>query len=104
MQSGQALSLVDSYRFPIRAPRANRGGAGRDRTRRARPAHLQAVAAPRAASGKAGRGTKSTAQSTAQSTAHRSGKEWMRPIVRAVIVVGEWLLLIADVFVHLYLI
>lgn len=96
MQSGQALSVVDGYRFPIRAPRPNRGGAGRGRTRRPRPAHLQAVAPPRGTSGKAGRTTKRPA--------HRSGREWLRPIVMAVIVAGEWLLLIADVFVHLYLV
>ena len=96
MQSGQALRLVDGYRFPNRSAGATRGRARGERTRRARPAHLEAVAAP-------GTGGAAKARPAAKARARRGGKEWMRPIVMAVIVAGEWLLLIADVFVHFYL-
>jgi hypothetical protein len=43
-----------------------------------------------------------SARAYARNTAHRS-REWARPIVMAIIVAGEWLLLIADVFVRVSL-
>lgn len=32
-----------------------------------------------------------------------TARGWLKPVVRALIVVGEWLALIADVVVHVYL-
>ena len=47
--------------------------------------------------------TAAAARAPSRKSGHRS-EQWLRPITMAIIVAGEWLLLIADVFVRFYLI
>lgn len=88
MQTAQVLRLADDYRYRDRRGGFNRARPGRRRERGSRPTHLRAVASTRAPSRKTGRGA----------------RHWFRPIAMAIMVAGEWLLLIADVFVRVYII
>lgn len=89
MQTGQALRLEDHdhYRYLNRRPGVNQARPGRGRRRALRPTYLKAV---------------DSARAPARTKARRA-REWARPIVMAIIVAGEWLLLIADVFVRVSL-
>ena len=81
MQTANALRLVEPipFRIPVkrRVPTRSRPDARRLRV----------------ASGRARRrvGSKARAES------------WLKPVVMALIVVGEWLVLLADVFVRIYI-
>jgi len=78
MQTGQALRLVHCAESPVRHRAASRPRPERRR--------------PRGAGGK----TRGRAPASA-------GRAWLKPLVTAIIVAGEWLVLAAEVFVRVYL-
>ena len=82
MQTAHAFSLVET------APGRDKRGAGPHDRLRGRGGHPVALKA--AGSGRTPR------------RARRGSRGWLKPLAIAILVVGEWLLLIADIFGRFY--